>query len=50
MAEEENKARIGQMLRGQAWVELHGTFTATQLQSLAKELEKNCQGLEKHVL
>ena len=41
----ENKPKVGQMLRGQAWVELHGIFTAPQLLSLAKELEKNCQGL-----
>lgn len=43
----ENKAKVGQLLRGQAWVELHGEFTPAQLRSLADEIEKNCKGLEK---
>jgi len=44
---EEKKPRIGLMLRGQAWVELHGEFTSAQLRDLAKEMEKNCKGLER---
>lgn len=44
---EENKLRTGQMLRGQAWVELHGEFTSAQLRSLADEIEKKCKGLER---
>ena len=43
----EEKPRIGSMLRGQAWVEVHGEFTFAQLKALADEIEKNCQGLEK---
>ena len=42
-----NKSKIGQMLRGQAWIELHGEFTSAQLRALADEIEKNCKGLEK---
>lgn len=45
--EEEKKSRIGLMLRGQAWVELHGEFMPAQLRALADEIEKNCKGLEK---
>ena len=44
---EENKSKVGQMLRGQAWVELHGEFTPAQLRALADEIEKNCKGLER---
>ena len=44
---EETKPRIGQLLRGQAWVELHGEFMPAQLRALAGEIEKNCKGLEK---
>jgi len=47
MENEEKKPRVGSMLRGQAWVELQGEFTYAQLYSLAKEIEKNCEGLEK---
>jgi hypothetical protein len=47
MAEEEGKSRIGLMLRGQAWVELHGVFYAEELHSIAQQIEKNCKGLEK---
>jgi len=43
----ENKPKVGQMLRGQAWVELHGEFTPAHLRALADEIEKNCKGLEK---
>lgn len=43
---EENKPRIGQILRGQAWVELHGEFIPAQLRALANEIEENCKGLE----
>ena len=45
--EEERKPKIGLILKGQAWVELHGEFTSAQLHSLAEEIEKNCKGLEK---
>lgn len=45
--EEAKKAKIGQMLRGQAWVELHGNFMPAQLRALADEIEKNCKGLER---
>ena len=41
------KSRIGQMLRGQAWVELHGEFMPAQLRALADEIEKKCKGLER---
>ena len=43
----ENKAKVGQMLRGQAWVELHGEFTPAHLRALADEIERNCKGLER---
>lgn len=46
--EDEKKPRIGLMLRGQAWVELHGEFMPAQLRSLADEIEKNCKGLERN--
>ena len=45
--EEQKQPRIGLMLRGQAWVELHGEFTSAQLRALADEIEKNCRGLER---
>ena len=45
--EEETKPRIGQMLRGQAWIELHGEFTPAQLRALADEIERQCKGLER---
>ena len=45
--EEEIKSEVGQMLRGQAWVELHGVFIPARLRALADEIEKNCKGLEK---
>ena len=44
---EENKPKVGQILRGQAWVELHGIFYANELHSIAQQIEKNCKGLEK---
>ena len=43
----ENKPKVGEQLRGQAWVELHGIFYANELHSIAQEIEKNCKGLEK---
>ncbi len=43
----ENKPKTGQLLRGQAWVELHGEFTPAQLRALADEIENNCMGLER---
>ena len=43
----ENKPKTGQLLRGQAWVELHGEFIPAQLRALADEIEKNCKGLER---
>jgi len=45
--EEEKKARVGLLLRGQGWVELHGEFMPAQLRALAQEIEKNCMGLER---
>ena len=47
MEEEEKKPRIGQILRGQAWIALHGTFLPAQLRELADEVENNCKGLER---
>ena len=47
MVKEEQKPRKSLMLRGQAWVELHGEFSANELRDLADQLEKNCRGLEK---
>lgn len=41
------KGKAGEVLRGQAWVELHGIFYAKQLRSIADQIEKNCKGLEK---
>ena len=46
-AEETKPPDVGQMLRGQAWVELHGAFNAQKLRDLAKLLDKNMAGLEK---
>ena len=43
----EHKPKTGQLLRGQAWVELHGEFTSAQLRALADEIERNCVGLER---
>jgi hypothetical protein len=43
----EKKPEVGQMLRGQAWVELHGIFTRKRLQDLVDKLGKNCRGLER---
>jgi len=39
------KPKIGSLYRGQAWVELHGTFDASQLRELADQIDKNCEGL-----
>jgi hypothetical protein len=47
MAGEETKPDVGPMPRGQAWVELHGTFNAAKLRDLAKQLDKNMAGMEK---
>lgn len=47
MEKENKKSRIGEMLRGQKWVELCGIFYPEELRSLASELDKNCIGLEK---
>ncbi len=44
---EENKPKIGELLRGQGWVTLHGDFTIEQLKSLIKQLKENCKGLER---
>jgi len=44
---EENKSKVGLMLRGQAWVELHGVFYANELHSIAEEIEKNSKDLER---
>jgi len=44
---EENKPKVGQILRGQAWVELHGIFYANELHSIAEEIEKNRKNLER---
>jgi len=46
---EEDKidSKVGDLLRGQAWVELHGIFYPAHLRALADQIEKNCQGLEK---
>ena len=43
-----NKPKVGQILRGQAWVELHGEFMPAQLRALADEIERKCKGLERH--
>lgn len=43
---EENKSKVGLMVRGQAWVELHGIFYANELHSIAEEIEKNRKNLE----
>ena len=43
----ENKPKIGQLLRGQAWIELHGEFMPNQLRAIADEIEKNCKGTER---
>ena len=40
------RAKVGTMLRGQAWVALHGDFTIGELKALVKTLEDNCRGLE----
>lgn len=47
VVEEQKPPDVGQMPRGQAWVELHGTFNAERLRDLAKQLDKNMVGLEK---
>lgn len=44
---EKKKTEVGQMLRGQAWVELHGVFTRKRLRDLVDQLDKNCLGLER---
>ena len=41
------RVKVGTMLRGQAWVALHGDFTTEQLKTLIRVLEDNCKGLEK---
>ena len=37
--------RIGMILRGQAWVELHGIFTVDELHLLIQEIGERCKGL-----
>lgn len=44
---EKKKEKIGQKLRGQGWIELHGNFTVEQLKAIIIEIENNCKGLEK---
>ena len=41
------RVKIGQMLRGQAWVSLHGDFTVGELKTLTLRIEELCRGLEK---
>ena len=48
MEEEKNKPEIVPLLRGQAWVELHGEFYPAQLRAIADQIEENCKGLEKN--
>lgn len=43
---EEEKSEVGQLLRGQGWVELNGVFYPEQLRSIADQIDKNCKGLE----
>jgi hypothetical protein len=38
---------VSPILRGQRWVELHGTFNPEQLRGLADKIEVNCKGLER---
>jgi hypothetical protein len=45
--EETAKPPVGEMPRGQAWVELHGTFSAEKLRDIAKQIDKNMNGMEK---
>jgi len=45
--EEEKKLEIVPLLRGQAWVELHGEFYPAQLRAIADQIDKNCKGLGK---
>ena len=45
---EENKIELVPLLRGQAWVELHGEFYPAQLRAIADQIEKNCKGLGKN--
>lgn len=40
------KPKVGSIFRGQAWVELHGTFSAEELRELANQIDQNCQGLD----
>lgn len=42
---EEDKDRIGPILRGQSWVELHGIFTIDELRLLIQHIEDMCIGL-----
>jgi len=39
--------KVGDMPRGQAWVELHGIFTVEKLKELVSQLEKNLVGTER---
>lgn len=43
---EEDKDRIGPILRGQSWVELCGTFTIEELRLLIEKINDMCRGLE----
>ncbi len=47
MGDQKPAMRVGGMLRGQAWVELHGTFASKELRNLADQLDRNLKGLER---
>lgn len=47
MDNEKEEPRIGSILRGQGWVELDGVFHSEELRSIADQIDKNCEGLEK---
>jgi hypothetical protein len=40
MPDKKDKVRIGNMYPGQAWIELHGSFTYQELRLLAQNVEK----------
>ena len=45
--EAKEKPAVGDILRGQGWVELHGVFSAAQLKSIADTIDKQCKNLER---
>jgi len=47
MESEEKISKVGQIVRGQAWVELSGIFYPKELRSIADQIDRNCEGLEK---